>query len=148
MRGRARRGYLLASRYRVKAYGLSTTMARKSFTLVQVGPVSTRSPSRVKNPVELLSARKWAGSRPRHCARASVFWSIAAPAGSSGAPAPPSVPSVSPAAAALAADGYGQFTTGEDDRAAALPLQRQRLRGLVCRDVTGFAFDPVAEHDA
>ena len=56
--------YLLEGRYRVKAYGLSTTMARKSFTLVQVGPVSTRSPSRLKNPVESLSARKWAGSRP------------------------------------------------------------------------------------
>src|SRR6185436_6028694 len=61
--------YLLAGRYRVKAYGLSTTMARKSFTLVQVGPVSTRSPSRVKNPVELLSVRKWAGSRPSEAAR-------------------------------------------------------------------------------
>ena len=49
---------------------------------------------------------------------------------------------------ALAADGYGQFTTGEDDCAAALPLQRQRLGGVVGGDLAGFAFDPVAEHDA
>ena len=50
------------------------------------GRVRTRSPSRSKNPVELLSARNAAGSRPSARARASVVASMKAPAGSSGCP--------------------------------------------------------------
>src|ERR1700730_8503167 len=80
---------------------LSTRMARKSLTLVQVGPGVSRSPSRAKNAVESLSARKAAGSRPSARARAAVVPSTKAPAGSSALPAPPSVPSVSPASAAM-----------------------------------------------
>src|SRR5262249_24882808 len=74
--------------------------ARKSFTLVSVGPGISRSPSFSKNSVELLSFRKTAGSRPRRPARVRVVASTKAPAGSSGRPAPPSVPSVSPESAA------------------------------------------------
>src|SRR5215470_5352541 len=87
-------------RYRVNIHGLSTRIARKSFTLVNVGPGVSRSPTFSKNSVELLSFRNAAGSRPRRPARASVLASMKAPAGSSGCPAPPSVPSVSPESAA------------------------------------------------
>ena len=39
-------------------------MARKSVTLVNVGPGVNKSPMPLKNPVESLSARNAAGSRP------------------------------------------------------------------------------------
>ena len=51
-----------------------------------------RSPSRPKNPVESLSARNAAGSRPSPLARVRVVSSTAAPAGSSGEPPPPYQP--------------------------------------------------------
>ncbi len=47
-------------------------MARKSVTLVKVGPGRNKSPMPLKNPVESLSARNAAGSRPAERARASV----------------------------------------------------------------------------
>src|SRR5262249_39477700 len=52
--------------------GLSTTIARKSFTLVWVAPGLKRLSTPAKNSVELLSARKTAGSRPSRWARLSV----------------------------------------------------------------------------
>src|ERR1700749_769389 len=113
-------------------------MARKSLTLVHVGPVSMRSPIRVKKPVESLSERKWAGSRPSKRARSRVVSSILAPAGSSAEPAPPSGPAAQPhtpgragerggerqgvflvrPAPALAGDGHGQFAARQDHGAA------------------------------
>ncbi len=45
-------------------------MARKSVTLVNVGPGVNKSPMPLKNPVESLSARNAAGSRPAARARA------------------------------------------------------------------------------
>src|SRR5579872_1447713 len=56
--------------------GLSTTIARKSVTLVNVGPGTKRSPMALKNPVESLSARKAAGSRPSPLALARLVSSI------------------------------------------------------------------------
>ena len=64
-------------------------------------PGAMRSPSRVKKPVESLSARNLAASRPSSRARVAVVPSTKAPAGSLALPAPPSVPSVSPASAAM-----------------------------------------------
>src|ERR1041385_2099916 len=54
---------------RVIGQVLSTTMARKSFTLVKVGPGTKTSPRALKKAVESLSARNAAGSRPRALAR-------------------------------------------------------------------------------
>src|SRR5262249_7069708 len=81
--------------------GLSTTMARKSLTFVKVGPGRSRPPARSKNPVESLSARNAAGSRPSARAFAAVCPSLRAPPGPPAAPPPPSVPSVSAASAAM-----------------------------------------------
>src|SRR5262249_57728471 len=56
---------LIQTQIRFQSAGLSTRMARKSVTLVNVGPGTNRSPIALKNPVESLSARNEAGSRPR-----------------------------------------------------------------------------------
>src|SRR6266581_3896431 len=53
---------LIMTQNRFQSAGLSTTMARKSVTLVNVGPGVKRSPMPLKNPVESLSARKAAGT--------------------------------------------------------------------------------------
>ena len=77
---------------------LSIRMARKSVTLVNVGPGRNRSPMPLKNPiVKSLSARNAAASWPTARAQLSVPGSTNAPAGSSLRPPPPSVPSVSAA---------------------------------------------------
>ncbi len=162
---------IAGSEFQRQAHGLSTTMARKSVTLVNVGPGANKSPMPLKNPVELLSARNAAGSRPAARARASVVGSMKAPAGSSGRPRPPSVPSVSAASAAmpvapsrwmasarayswfgpplaLAAQRHGQFAARKDDRAAALRLQVAGEPGVLGRDLARLALQPVAEHHA
>src|SRR3954447_19711922 len=72
-----------------------TRMARKSLTLVSVGPVTTWSPSASKKPWPSLSARLAFGLMPLATARASVSGVTIAPATSSA----PSIPSVSPAIA-------------------------------------------------
>ncbi len=133
---------------------------------------STASPrARRRNPVELLSARKAAGSRPSALARATVSPSTRAPAGSLAAPAPPSVPSVSAAsaanrrhagqahrqrqgvflvgpAAALAADGDRQFAARQDHRARALRAQLARELGVRRRHLARLAFDAIAQRNA
>ena len=125
----------------------------------------------LKNPVELLSARKAAGSRPATCARASVVSSTKAPAGSSGLAAA-AVGAVGiggkageprraaemdgerqciflvRAALALAAQRHGQFAAGEDDGAAALGAHRQRQPGVLGRDLARLALQAAAKHDA
>ena len=70
-------------------------MARKSLTLVSVGPVMTWSPRASKKPCPSLSARRALALIPRPAARASVSGVTTAPATSSA----PSTPSVSPASA-------------------------------------------------
>src|SRR4029077_15621088 len=45
---------LIMTQNRCQSAGLSTTMARKSVTLVNVGPGVNRSPMPLKNPVESL----------------------------------------------------------------------------------------------
>src|SRR5690606_5976251 len=70
-----------------------TRMARKSLTLVSVGPVTRESPSRSKKPWPSLSSRWARGGMPAAQARARVSGPIRAPAISSW----PSTPSVSPA---------------------------------------------------
>ena len=76
-------------------------MARKSLTLVWVGPGVSRSPSFSKNSVELLSARKAAGSRPSWRARAQRRRVDEGAGRVVRLPPPPSVPSVSAASAAI-----------------------------------------------
>src|SRR5947209_19680361 len=55
---------LIMTQNRFQLPGLSTTMARKSVTLVNVGPGANRAPMALKNPVESLPASKAAGQRP------------------------------------------------------------------------------------
>src|SRR5262249_61517781 len=100
-------------------HGLSIMIARKSFTLVNVGPGTRRSPKASKKAPELLSERNAAGSRPRAMARATDSPSTRAPAGAGGAPPPPSV-------AALAAAGAG---TGRNPPSAVARAQAQSLFG-------------------
>ncbi len=150
------------------AHGLSTTMARKSFTLVKVGPGVKRSPSRAKKPVESLSARKAAGSRPAAWARATVF-AVDDGAGGVAGGAGAAVGAVGVAgeggksrhagkrdrqrqgiflvgpAAALAADGDGQFAAREDDGAPPLRAERVRHGGMLGRHAARLALDPVAQ---
>src|SRR5690606_17802895 len=72
-----------------------TRTARKSLTLVRVGPVMRESPRRSKKPWPLLSSRWARGGMPAAQARARVSGPMRAPAISSW----PSTPSVSPARA-------------------------------------------------
>ena len=144
------------------------TMARKSFTLVSVGPVTTESPSASKKPWPSLSSRRSRGLRPCAQARASVSGASSAPAISSW----PSTPSVSPAsawtpgwpssamrqrqqeldvaaAAALAAHGDRGLAAGQQharrrERLAA-PRHLQRDAGQRLADLARLAFDRVAE---
>jgi hypothetical protein len=73
-------GAVSAARYQRAA---SIRMARKSFTLVSVGPVITESPSAWKNVCASLFASMSLGRRPSRHARASVSGAITAPAISS-----------------------------------------------------------------
>ena len=73
----------------------STRIARKSLTLVRVGPVTTESPSASKNECASLASRNACGASPRRAARASVSGVHTAPATGS----VPSTPSVSQASA-------------------------------------------------
>src|SRR5690349_179544 len=73
----------------------SIKIARKSLTLVSVGPVTTESPSASNKPWPSLFARLSRGRIPCAHARASVSGVTTAPAISSS----PSTPSVSPAIA-------------------------------------------------
>ena len=132
----------------VKTYSVDENLWGRT---AECGPLEDPwvAPARSKNPVELLSARNAAGSRPRSAARAAVAPSTKAPAGSSAEPAPPSVPSVSAAsaampdvpascdgerqrvflvrpAAALAADRHREFAARQDHGAAAGGLQFAR----------------------
>ena len=146
-------------------------MARKSLTFVKVGPGVSRSPSGVKKPVELLSARKAAGSRPSARARAAVG-AVHARAGGVFRRAGAAIGAVGIAgqrvnpffpvererqsqriflvrsAAALAADRHGELAAGQDHGAAALPAQSLRRLRLIGGDVARFAFEIGAEEKA
>ena len=146
-------------------------MARKSVTLVNVGPGTKRSPMPLKNPVELLSARNAAGSRPAAAGAAKrrrvdegagrIVGAAAAAVGSIGIGGQrrnaggavevdgkrESVFLVGPAAA-LAAQGDRQLAAGKDDDAAALGAQVAGQTGVFRRHVPRLALQAVAEHDA
>src|SRR5260370_42143340 len=63
---------LIMTQNRFQLAALSKPMARKSGTLVNVGPGVDWSPMPLKNPVEALSATKPAGTRPRGFGRATA----------------------------------------------------------------------------
>src|SRR5262249_45528213 len=152
-------------------HGLSIMIARKSFTLVNVGPGTRRSPKASKKAPELLSERNAAGSRPRAMARATDSPSTRAPAGSGGAPPPPPRPARAPARAATArhprrgrGEGGGFFGVGPAAALAGVCAghlaaennprgfpRRARLAGeLGVRGgaPTSFAFDAVTKETA
>ena len=89
-------------------------MARKSLTLVRVGPVTTWSPSASKKPWPSLSARRALAPIPRPAARNRVSGATTAPAAS---PAP-STPSVS--AASAKTPGKPSNSTARDSRNSTL----------------------------
>ena len=151
--------------FRVIGHGLSTTMARKSFTLVKVGPGRqqiAQARRKIRSNCCRQERRRDRGRAPR--ARATVSPSTKAPAGSSGC-AGAAVGAVGVggerrdagsagerdrqrqrvflvrAAAALAADGDGQFAAGQDHRALALRAQLARELGMRGRDLARLAFD-------
>ena len=125
----------------------------------------------LKNPVESLSARNAAGSRPAARARRSVVGSTKAPAGSSG-PAAAAVGAVGIGgqrrnaggavevdgerqsvflvgpAAALAAQRDRELAAGENDHPAALGAQITGQTGVFRRHLPGLALQAVAEHHA
>ena len=51
------------------------------------------------------------------------------------------------AAAALATDGHGQLTSGQNDRFTPAPLKGESVFCLLCCNLAGLALDAVAEHD-
>ena len=129
----------------VIGHGLSTMMARKSFTLVKVGPGTSRSPG----PREAggIVVGKKGGGIEAAASPSAVSPSTSAPAALAD-PLPPS-PVLSPAsaaiagmlpefdrkrqgifligsAAALAPDRHGQLPAGRDDRAFPAPAARAR----------------------
>ena len=85
-------------RIRVIGHGLSTTMARKSFTLVIGRAGAEQIPQRGEESGRIVVGKKGGGIEAERAGRAPrLSPSANAPAGSSASPAPPSVPSVSAA---------------------------------------------------
>ena len=109
-----------------------TRMARKSLTLVRVGPVTIWSPRASNRPWPSLSARRARGSMPSARARARVSGLTIAPAAG---PAP-SMPSVSPASAQTCGKPVQRDGEAEQelDVAPAAPPAAHRHRGLAARE--------------
>ena len=151
--------------------GLSTTMARKSLTLVKVGPGRRRPPARSKKPGRIVVGKKRGrieAEFPR--ARSRVTVDDARPRG----PRPsrprrrcrryrPRAPRCRPFRRAsiasasayswfgpprpLPADRDGQFATRQDHGTAARGLQFARQPRVLGRDLARLAFEPLAEKD-
>ncbi len=143
-------------------------MARKSVTFVKVGPGVNRSPIPLKKPVESLSARNAAGSRPAARARAGGG-RVDEGAGRVVRTAAPAIGPVAVrgergnagsagkmhgkrqrvflvrAAAAAPAQGHGQFTAGKDGGAPALRAQFEGEARMLGGDLARFALQAVAE---
>src|SRR3954452_7336526 len=96
------------------ASGPAIRIARKSLTLVRVGPVTIWSPSASKKPCPSLSASRSFARTPFWAARARVSGVMSAPATSSA----PSTPSVSPATAKT--PGRPSNSTASDSRNSTL----------------------------
>ena len=147
-------------------------MARKSLTLVKVGPGVRRSPSLREESGRIVVGRETRPDRGR--ARGPVRgWCRPhrRRPGRPAEPAPPSVPSVSPASAAMpaapssasaSASAYSWFgpprplprivtVSSPPDRITArrpCACSSQRERGVLGRDLARLALDSVAEQDA